>query len=250
MSQEEAIKESLEYYGFKVEKIPERPDIKTPDFHTTKDGDEYTIELKTKYMNEELISNMDQAFKQGEMYTDIVPMNFTNRQKKVIHGAKKQLAAEPLYPESLNIAWFHCEGHDASTTMDLFENALYGKECLVDWQDETDKAYKCYYFYKNAMFSQYKDILDGAVISMDGSLKVLLNVYSSKYEELKSSSLCSTFKEGVQDPIKREEKGDAIFVDDGMCRENIYERLQEKYDMKALKAIPMKSFTITSLIPK
>lgn len=250
MSQEEFIKESLEYYSFEVEKIPERTDIKTPDFFATKDGSEYTIELKTKYMNQALIDNMSKVFDQGEMHTNIVSMNSTNRQNKVIHGAKKQLAAEPLYPESFNIAWFHCEGQDASTTMDLFENALYGKECLVDWKDGTDKAYECYYFYENAMFSKYKDTLDGAVISMDGSLKVLLNVYSEKYEKLKNSSLCSTFKDGVQDPIERDKKRESIFVDDSMCREDIYARLQEKYNMKALKAVPMKSFTITSLMPK
>lgn len=246
MDQEKFIKESLEHYGFGVKKIPERETLKTPDFHVIKEHDEYTIELKTKYMNQNIIDNMNKAFDQGEMYTDVVPLDFTNKQKKVIHGAKKQLETEPLYPDSCHIAWFHCEGHDASTTMELFENALYGKAYVVDWKDGTDKAYECYYYHSNAMFSQYKDILDGAVISMDGSLRVLLNPYSPKYEQLKQSSLCSTFADGVQDPIEMEKVGEAIFVDEGMDRSNVHEGIKSKYSFKTLNVIPMKSYTITA----
>jgi len=246
MSQEESIKASLEAYGFSVGKIPERKDIKTPDFYVTLDDDSYTIELKTKYMNQSLIEEMKQAFDNGEMHTDIISLDFNQKYRKVIHKAKQQLETNPIYEDSFNIGWFHCEGHDASTTMELFENTLYGKAYVIDADDGTDKAYECYYYHKKAMFNKYKDILDGAVVSMDGSLKVLLNIYSSKYEALKNSNLCKIFKEGVQDPIQREARGEAIFVYQGMNRENIHLELQKKYSMKRLMVVPMKSYTITT----
>lgn len=251
MSQEQLIQDTLQGYGFTVEKIPEREGVKTPDFYVTKDGDEYTIELKTKYMNKEIINDMQDAFNDGKMHTNVVPLSSTNKQKKIIHSAKEQLKAEPIYEDSFNIAWFHCEGHDASTTMELFENALYGKACVIDWKDGTNKAYDCYYYHSNAMFNQYKDILDGAVITTsEDKIKVLLNLYSSKYEELKKSSLCLEFEGGVQDPIEREREGYGVFVDEDMDREDIHESIKKKYGFKTLKVMPLRSYTITAALQK
>lgn len=245
MSQEESIAASLEEYGFNVTKIEERDSIKTPDFHVELNGDSYTIELKTKYMNPDVINGMKEAFDNGNMHTDIVSLDFSQKLRKIIHKAKQQLETDPIYEDSFNLAWFHCEGRDASTTMDLFENTLYGKAFVFDADDDTDKAYDCYYYYEKAMFNKYKDVLDGAVISMDGSLKVLLNLYSPKYEGFKNSSLCEFFKDGVQDPVEREKREEGVFVDDGMCREDINVSLQEKYDMKRLFVMPMQSYTVT-----
>lgn len=250
MSQEEGIQRALESFGFKVEKIDERIGIKTPDFYATKDGDAFTIELKTKYMNPTIIQNMQQAFGQGEMHTSIIPLNFNTTYQKVIHKAKDQLKSEPIYEESFNIAWFHCEGSDAGTIMEIFENTLYGKAYGADFKDDHNKnAYECYYYKEIAMFYKYKDILDGAVISMDGSIKVLLNILSPKYEELKNSSLCITLKEGVQDPYERESRGEALVINEEMYGRNINLEIQKKYGMKSFMVFPMQSYTISAPFP-
>lgn len=250
MSQEESIFASLEDYGFNITKIKEREGIKTPDFYVELGDDSYTIELKTKYMNPDIIEEMKEAFDNGEMHTDIVSLDFSQKMRKIIHKAKQQLESDPIYVNSFNLAWFHCEGRDASTTMDLFENTLYGKAFVFDADDGTDKAYDCYYYYEKAMFNKYKDVLDGAVISMDGSLKVLINLYSPKYKAFKNSSLCTFFKDGVQDPLEREKKQEGIFVDERMCRKDINISLQEKYDMKRLFIMPMQSYTVTMTTKK
>lgn len=238
----------LETHEFTVEKIEERDQLKTPDFYVTKGEDEYTIELKTKFMNPETVNAMKASFNEGEIHEHAESLDFNTKYQKVIHGAKKQLESEPIYKDSFHLGWFHCEGSMASATMDLFENTLYGKATIIDADNNEDGAgaYECYYYDRRAMFIRYKDVLDGAVITThDGSIKILLNLYSPNYEALRDSSLCEAFSPGLQDPIARANKGEALFLeeeDDGADRCGI---LNKKFGMKRAMKMPMTVFNVT-----
>jgi hypothetical protein len=253
MSQEEGIKKALEDFGFEVEKLEERIGLKTPDFYATKDGDSFIIELKTKEMNSQTVKAMDVAFNEGRLHTSTIPLEHNGSFQKIIHKAKTQLEAPPVYtdPDAFNIAWFHCEGSDAETYMEIFENILYGKVYAADFEDNTsDIAWGCYFYKPIAMFLKYKDVIDGAVITMDGTIKVFPNILSEKYEKLQNSSMFITFKEGVNDPLKMEERGKALIIDDSLDRTNLHSEIIKKYKLKSFRTFPMNSYTISALTPK
>ena len=137
--QEELIKAILEGHKYTVEKIEERDGLKTPDFYVTKDNEEYTIELKTKFINPAVVDAMKDSFNKGEIYEYAETLDFNTKFQKVIHGAKRQLETEPIYKDSFHLGWFHCEGVLASATMDLFENTLYGKAIIIDADNDKNK---------------------------------------------------------------------------------------------------------------
>lgn len=253
MSQEESIKSTLEYFSFHVEKLEERKGIKTPDFYVTKGNDAYFIELKTKIMNLQTVIDMNLAFAEGRMHTSVIPLQHNGSVQKIIHKAKTQLEADRVYKNinAFNIAWFHCEGIDAHAYMEIFENILYGKAYAADFDDKSSEtAWGCYFYYKIAMFIQYKDILDGAVITMDDSIKIFPNILSPKYQQLKQSSLFSIFKEGINDPLEMEKDKKALVVDESLDRENLHLEIIKKYRLKSLQVFPMTSYAISALSPR
>lgn len=248
MSQEECVKASLERVCFQVQKIEEREGIKTPDFYVQKDGDEYTIELKTKQMNQDTVDKMNDAFSRGEIYSGMTPIEHSSTIQRVIRKAKEQLASEPIYENSFNLAWFHCEGSNAVATMELFESILYGKAYGSEFgEDDGGKAFECYYYKRIALFNRYNNILDGAVITGNDSIKILLNILSPKYEKLKQSSLCKEFAEGVQDPLQRETDGNALVVTDNMYGSDINENIAVKYGFDRFLTIPMQCHFVAAL---
>lgn len=250
MNQEEMIKQELENAGFQVEKLEEREGIKTPDFYVQKGNDTYFIELKTKEMNSQIIADMNLAFQEGKIHESAIPLQHNGTFQKIIHKAKTQLEAEPVYEnqDAFKIVWFHCEGIDASAYMEIFENILYGKVYCADFKDKSNEiAWGCYFYHKTAMFMQYKNILDGAVISMDGSLKIFPNILSAKYPYLKKSSLFTIFREGENDPLDMEREKKALVVDDSLNREKLDSEIIKKYELKSFQIFPMMSYTISAL---
>lgn len=248
LSQEEGIKAALEKFGFQVEKIEERDGIKTPDFYVQKDDDQYTIELKTKQVNQAMIVKMKDAFSRNEIYSGMVPIEHSGTIQGLVRDARKQLASKPIYEDSFNLAWFHCEGHNAVATMELFEVVLYGKVFGSEFgEHDRGKAFECYYYKSIAMFNKYQNILDGAVITGDESIKILLNIFSPKYEAFKQSSLCRTFEKGVQDPLQREADGNALVVTNDMYGSNINENIAKKYGFDRFITIPMQLYLVAAL---
>lgn len=253
MNQEEMIKTVLENVGFTVDKLEEREEVKTPDFYVKKDNDTYFIELKTKEMNPQIIADMNKAFQEGRIHESAIPLQHNGTFQKIIHKAKTQLEAEPVYEnqDAFKIAWFHCEGIDASAYMEIFENILYGKVYCADFKDQSSEtAWGCYFYHKTAMFMKYQNILDGAVISMDGSLKIFPNILSAKYLHLKRSSLFTIFREGENDPLDMEKDKKALVVDQSLNREMIDEEIIKKYKLQSFQVVPMTSYTISALSPK
>lgn len=252
MNQEEMIKIELEKLGFEVEKLEEREGVKTPDFYVQKENDTYFIELKTKEINPQVIVEMNQAFQEGRIHESAIPLQHNGTFQKIIHKAKAQLEAEPVYEDqnAFKIVWFHCEGIDASAYMEIFENILYGIVYCADFEDKSNNiAWKCYFYHNIAMFMKYKNILDGAVISMDGSLRIFPNILSEKYPYLKRSSLFRIFREGENDPFDMEKDKKALIVDQSLNREMIDEEIMKKYKLKSFQIVPMTSYTISAPSP-
>lgn len=239
----------LEHIGCLVEKIPET-DEKTPDFFVTLECDQYLIELKAKEANPEQIRERDEQLDAGEIYEEFEPVLRQNRLSGIVRDATGQLDSHN-HDGIFRLAWFMAIGHNASAKMHQFESTLYGSTTLVDWS-ENGTAGDCYYFY-NSDFHRYRQSLDGAIVSTQQELKLCLNNYSPRYENLKASSLVRAFANGVCDPVQREEAGEAYIVDSEVDRNNlqdVLDYLRRKYKQERLTNMTMNHMSATIAVPR
>ena len=159
--------------GYHIEKIAES-DIASPDIFIYDSTSSYLVELKTKFPSDEEIKERNIALEYGKIHNVFEAITINNRLSGIIKKAIKQL--ESNYADSVyRLVWLHSTGHLAELRMQQFVSTLYGSESII-----TDiKPYDCYFFY-NSEFFRFRDIFDGAIVSYNNYLSLLLNPLSPK----------------------------------------------------------------------
>jgi hypothetical protein len=136
--------------------------------------------------------------------------------------------------------------------MQQLEATLYGTMAIIDRDTFTEEPYKpCYFFNFNSFF-EFRDTLDGAIVSDEQQGKFCLNPHSARYQELKQSALYQAFGEGVCDHVEEEAAGTAYIADWDRSRKDKNETLgllQQRYKRPGLLDIEFKQYSGEMLVP-
>ena len=239
---------------YSVDRIP-REDIETPDFFVFDDTSSYLVELKTKFPSDQQIRERREELLAGKIHQISEQLVPNNTLSGIIKKANKQLKNFNFRDNVLRIVWLFCTGHLAEPRMEQFQKTLYGSATLVDWNN-SGRSGECFFFYTSE-FYRYRDVLDGAIVSSDSEggflkAKLLLNPLSTRYEQMKSSSLLKHFGNGVIDPSAMAEKDECFIVEgnvDRDDRETVINYLIDKYDLQDVQVLKMNFMSGAKLVP-
>jgi len=111
----------------------------------------------------------------------------------------------------------------------------------------------CYYF-DYSDFYRYKDDLDGAILSKNEVMLLVLNNHSPKYEKFLASDFVKRFgSEFIIDPPEREKEGKIWIADCEIPRKEenqILGYLKEKYLLDNPRRIRMNDIKVEFAIPR
>jgi hypothetical protein len=250
MDYEPSIKYFFESLGYTVEKIDEGND-ESPDFLVFDDSSSYIVELKTKFVAEEVLAHRQKTLSEGEIHQVMEPLAPKNRFSGIIRKAQSQLNAHHLSGESFRVVWLLATGHLAEPAMEQFEATLYGSTTVCDWSDNSE-CKTCFFFY-NSDFYRYSDELDAAIVSTESGARLLLNPYSDKFEAIKISTLPAHLGTAVVDPIKLAADGDAYIIEGDVDRNDkqaVLKYLREKHNSEKILDMTMNFMSGTMAVPK
>ena len=226
------VQNKLENMGFWVDRISES-DRPRPDLLASDRDASYVIEVKTKEPNVEVTAKRDEILESGEVFSHVEPLGPRNLLSGLVRNAVKQLRA--YSPSELtdlySIVWLFCAGLHAEDQCEQFINTLYGSTTITDW--DGDFTGPCYFF-RNSEFYRHQNTLDAAVVSTEEELLLCLNPLSHRYEKIKETKLISELLDCTLDPLEREARGEALFVDSDVDRGNeqaILDFLRKKYSL-------------------
>ena len=251
MKSEALITRILNAYGYTATKIPES-DEKTPDFDVRSDQDSkaYVIELKSRLDNPAEISEREQRLRDGNLVESIKDTGRINAISNRIGEAYEQLQKYDKSEYDFRIIWLLAVDQNQDLKLRQFESTLYGRVPIFSL-DSGAQTCDCYYFQFND-FYRYRGGIDGAIISTDRKVKLLLNSYSDQYKDLRNSLLASKFGGGVLDPLALEQNGNAYIADCDIDRrkENYVIRyLCDKYGKNHMQAIPLYQHSVSKSSP-
>lgn len=242
----------LEHLGATVTPIP-RKEGKTPDFLVTISGVHYLIELKTKGEDSQREEARNQVLVGGGIAEDHDTVGRKNVISGVIAEAVRQLRAFDAEQVDFRLVWFLGWGRLRSLYYEQFESALYGTVPVADFGPGADQYHRpCYYFELNDFF-RHRDILDGAIIWCDDSGRFLLNDLGQRYPAICTSPLATAMAAGCIDPRRKEQLGEAYYVDGDVDRRDdqaVIAYLREKYAKPRLIHIPMGYHGASVLAPR
>ena len=245
MDYEPVIKRFFEGLGYEVEKITENNE-ESPDFFMSDGKSSYVLELKTKFPSTEEVEKRKQILYSGEIHNVHETVIGKNRLSGIIRKAGAQLKR---YSDenAFRIVWLLATGHLAEPRMLQFEATLYGLAPIVSSQGARDS-----YFFYNSDFYRFREIIDGAIVSTESEAKLLLNPLSSRYAELKSSSLPKHLGKAVIDPVELESQGKAYLVDSDVDRDDkeaVLNYLRKKYGVEDMMNLTMTYLSGTMAFP-
>jgi hypothetical protein len=247
MNYELIVQHFFESLGYRVDKIAV-DDQEMPDFSILDETSSYVLELKTKFPSKDEVEAREKRLGSGEIHNIHESIIRKNRLSGIIKKAKNQLGRY-RGKEILHIVWLLATGHLAEPRAHQFESTLYGSSILIDGANK--RTVECFFFH-NSDFFRYREILDGAIVSTESVLKLLLNPLSPRYGQMKISSLSRYLREAVVDPIELEKNGKAFFVDseiDRSDKEAILGYLREKYKSDDIVSLTMSYLSGTIKIP-
>lgn len=235
MNYEQQVKNFFESLGYKVEKIKE-DNQESPDFIIYDDESTYVLELKTKFPANVEIEKRKRILDSGKIFNISESVEGKNRLSGIIKKAERQLK-KFSDTNLLRIVWLLSTGHLAEPRLLQFQATLYGLATVVSSKGSGD----CYFFY-NSEFFRFREFIDGAIVSTEKELLLLINPLSPRYLQLKNSSLPKHLGNAVVDPFELECQGLAFLVDsdvDRNDREVILNYLRRKYGLEDLINLTM-----------
>ena len=247
--EEKEVRECIQLLGLSVQKLEDRSK-KTPDFLVKCDRHSYLVELKTKFDDQKVQEAFEKALSSGEIVQEIYSTGREKKISKVIWSACKQLVISEINTD-FKLIWLHAKGHHPDFQMYDFESTLYGHEVIVDWGQKDGFSGFCYH-YGHSDFYNYRDVLDGAVVSTLNAMQLCLNICSPRYSLFRKSRFVEVFGEGVLDPIELERTGDALIVDSDVDRNNesdVIKYLIDKYNLKKAMKMPMQQVSASIMLP-
>lgn len=237
MNNENFVKNIFETFGYNVIKIKEGKS-KSPDFLVSCEDEKFIVELKTKLDDPIILSNRTDTLLKGKVFLESNTAGRKNTISKIIKGAVAQLDS---YREEVDfrLIWLLSSDSNQATKFEQFQSSLYGKVDIVNHEEDSLFAKPCYYF-TNSDFFNYKESLDGAIVSTIQGGKLLLNDHSSRMYRLKNSMLYKKMYPAVVDPVVEEQNNEAYIITTDIDRSDekkVLNYVKNKYNQKKLQNI-------------
>lgn len=214
-----------EEFGLSAREIPERPGHKTPDLEVTSSlGDVTILELKSKGDDPVALATEQEALKGGGIVSRSTPLNRRNTLSGIIEDGVEQLRGYLLPEGAFAVLWLHSWGRNAELLMDRFRATLFGTTNLIDLGTTRDTRTGFFFGFND--FHRFRDVLDGAILSVETECQLCINSLSARVSEFRQSGFVKTFAKGLCDPTAQEERGEAYIVDCDMDRRNKQEVLK------------------------
>lgn len=247
---EKAVGESLISHGFKVQKIQETTESKTPDFELEdSNGVKYLIEVKAKDDDPYIESARMELLRTGAIFQELAPVTFRNRMDGIVRSAANQLRCElPAESDVIRILWVVAAGRNPSAQIDQFRATLYGSTRV--WSLDSREGHRECFYFRNSSFFTYSDALDAAIVGSLQSSQLFINSLSPRYQKLKTTALATLFDSAIVDPIEQEILDFAYIVDGKVDRGNptaVLQFLENKYKVKKLQYIDLSHISGTVL---
>lgn len=244
------VKAFLYEHGLRVRDIIPRQNSRTPDFDVKADHSEYTIELKIKSDNPAEIERDNQVLSQGQILEKATPIGPRNRLYAIIKDGVDQMKEYDPENKTFHVLWLHSEGREPDLLNTRFHSTLFGMQYLVSL--EISYLMKCYFFEESA-FYDYRDCLDGAILTYRDQLQLCVNTLSHRKAEFKKADLYSILSRGLCDPDILQNEQDILIADcevDRKAQSEVIDYLRGKYSISHLQVMEMTQYSGRIAIPK
>ena len=248
---ESAVGDSLASRGFKVSKIPECSNRKTPDFEVIdSNGCRYLIEVKVRFDDSNLEAERLKVLNSGEVFGESVPVIFRNRLDGIVRSGAKQIDSEITENcDAFKVIWVVAVGRNTQAQIDQFRATLYGSTRI--WSLNSNEGHRQCFYFRNSTFFAQRNTLDAVVVGGLKNASLYLNTLSTQYSSVKNSQFTAMFMNAVIDPIELEDSNCAYIVDGDVDRSDkntILKFLENKYNASKLQNIDLSHMSGTILV--
>jgi hypothetical protein len=206
--------------GITVQDIPRSNDVddNRPDFEFLC-GDECSlVELKRREGAWNLTNDEGRMLDAGGIVDRSESLGPHNTISARIEEAHLQLSAFQSTRHAFRLVWYCTYGQFSDLAAQRVRATLLGD--ITVFESDSERQWRAYFFDYNK-FYQFREVLDGAIVSNVGSAQVsaqlILNPLSSRYDRFRSSRLVRAFSSGLLDPMTEREE-DAVIVGSGADR--------------------------------
>lgn len=217
MTEDDALKDVetlMGKYGVAVERIPSTSTKKQPDFKFEWGAESYVVEMKQRDAKWQFTPEEKAAFADGEVVSRQEGLGYFGSFAKQMKKAGEQLDAYIPGPEDFRLIWYWTEGQFAELAATRIITTLLGDVWVLEL--DSGRQWRAHFFDEN-LITKFGDMVDGAVvgeITDEGAvMHLVLNPFSSRYEQLRISNLAEAFKDGVRDSFAMEKAGTVLIVD-------------------------------------
>lgn len=246
----EVVVKMFQAWGFEASRLDETNDSRRPDVLAQYDSETYLIEVKEKLDRADRQEKMEAAFSRGNLFEEHEPIGVRNTIAGIARDAVEQIMAYDPAESDLRLIWFWSNGRRGDVFIKQALSTFLGATLLVDIQDHSWQR-DCYFFH-DSVFFRWANVLDGAIIASPQSGQLIINNYSPRANELRSSRLATTMKCGVLDPEALFATDDAVLVKadiDRRDRAAVLKWVQQKFDRPMLINMEQEYMEICVRIP-
>jgi len=236
--------------GFVVTDIPREHGKKTPDFHLSKGGEEYLIELKIKGDDLEELARNSAVLASGQILERSIPLAPRNRLAAIVEDGHRQMLDFDSQLRCFHVLWIHCDGRDTHLLEERFRLTLFGQQRLVSLQRE--EVIHALYF-RNSSFWRFRQGLDGVFLSscdaQQLAVKLCVNTVSTRGDAFRMSALYDLHRDGLCDPEALERDAGAFIVDGAIDRTDeaaVLAFLRTKYEVEHLQTFDMGAYSVVA----
>lgn len=236
MKSDDLAERTLKQLGFEVEKLPVSTESgkKMPDFLVRNGVSSALVEAKLKGDDPDEATRREEALDAGGVYVSDHALGRDETISGIVREGSRQLQAKTGIASDFKVLFFLADCINSRVVSEKVVDTLYGRTSVIEY-GKPPQPKPCY-FYRNSDFYRRQEI-DAAIVghvptSRDNAkVKICLNPYSPRYQELKASELLVPFGRAVLDPIEEEKAGRAYIPDNHIeRREQEFTRTFSVYD--------------------
>ncbi|WP_321879442.1 hypothetical protein [Burkholderia cepacia] len=223
MKSDDLAERTLKQLGFEVNKLPvsTASGKKMPDFLVRHGASSALVEAKLKGDDPDEAARRTQTLDAGEVYVSDHVLGRDETISGKVREGSRQLKADTGIESDFKVLFFLMDCINPRVVSDQLVDTLYGRTSIIEF-GKPPQPKPCY-FYRNSDFYRRQEIdaaIVGHVLASNGNviLKICLNPYSPRYQELKLAELLLPFGRAVLDPIDEEKSGRAYIPDDNVER--------------------------------
>lgn len=230
----EALLELLQAAELNTELVPVNTDPRC-DLRACDGTAQYLIEVKGFHPDEGMISTL----RQGELYESHQSLFRSNKIAKIVNKAVRQLTSSAVgYPDDIRVvALFVRNRHFGDLTLNQIIGMLYGVTSIVDLDASGPLTSRdCLYFH-HSIFFKHRYNLDCVLIFDNADAGLLLNDFSPRRDQVRSSRLGRYFGDlGLLHDASKVERERGFLVADCAVDRNdhfgVLKYLAKKYNMR------------------